>query len=151
MLFLRTTSPTGKEAAVHTFLAGLVGGYTVFGRGIQSSVNQQIVIYVFARAMLALAKLTVQEGRGMSQDVRTKVTRNAWPAFASLSWGIIMWTYRWHPETIQPSLKSSMKYMYVLLRFPSEHCPTKLSSLSGVKMTLTVENNDAYANDPVSY
>lgn len=100
MLFLRTTSPTGKEAAVHTFLAGLVGGYTVFGRGIQSSVNQQIVIYVFARAMLALAKLTVKEERCMSQVLRTKVTRNAWPVFASLSWGIIMWTYRWHPETI---------------------------------------------------
>ncbi|MCJ1425266.1 hypothetical protein MMC29_003154, partial [Sticta canariensis] len=110
MLFLRTTSPTGKEAAAHTFLAGLIGGYTVFGRGIQSSVNQQIVIYVFARAILALAKLTVKEERGMSQVVRTKVMRNAWPLFASLSWGIIMWTYRWHPETIQPSLKSSMKY-----------------------------------------
>lgn len=113
MLFLRITSPTGKEATMHTFLAGLFGGYTVFGRGIQSSVNQQIVIYVFARAMLALAKLTVKEERGMSQVVRTKVTRNAWPVFASLSWGIIMWTYRWHPETIQPSLKSSMKYIYV--------------------------------------
>ena len=128
MLFLRTTSPTGKEAAAHTFLAGLVGGYTVFGRGIQSSVNQQIVIYVFARAILALAKLTVKEERGMSQVVRTKVMRNAWPVFASLSWGIIMWTYRWHPETIQPSLKSRMNIMYVLLRFPSDINSTKLSS-----------------------
>ncbi len=113
MLFLRLTSPDGKEAAAHTFLAGLVGGYIVFGRGIQSSVNQQIVIYVFARAMLALAKLTVQREGGMSRIMRKKVTMNAWPVFASLSWGIIMWTYRWHPETIQPSLKSSMEYMYV--------------------------------------
>lgn len=113
MLFLRLTSPDGKEAGAHTFLSGLIGGYTVFGRGYQSSVNQQIVIYVFARAMLALAKLTVQKETGFSKVVRTRVTKNAWPVFASLSWGVIMWTYRWHPDTIQPSLKSSMKYMYV--------------------------------------
>lgn len=113
MLFLRLTSPDGKEAGAHTFLSGLIGGYAVFGRGYQSSVNQQIVIYVFARAMLALAKLTVQKETGFSKVVRTRVTKNAWPVFASLSWGVIMWTYRWHPDTIQPSLKSSMKYMYV--------------------------------------
>lgn len=113
MLFLRLTSADGKEAGAHTFLSGLIGGYAVFGRGYQSSVNQQIVIYVFARAMLALAKLTVQKETGFSKVVRTRVTKNAWPLFASLSWGVIMWTYRWHPDTIQPSLKSSMKYMYV--------------------------------------
>lgn len=91
----------------------------MFGRGSQSSVNQQIVIYVFARAMLALAKMSVQEVGGMSEVVRAKVTRNAWPVFASLSWGIIMWTYRWHPDTIQPSLRSSMKYMYARSPFLS--------------------------------
>ncbi len=87
----------------------------VFGRGIQSSVNQQIVIYVFARAMLALAKLSVQRrsegGVGMGRDLREKVQRNAWPVFASLSWAMVMWLFRWYPETIQPSLRSSMKYM----------------------------------------
>jgi len=113
MLFLRLTSLDGKEAGAHTFLSGLIGGYVVFGRGYQSSVNQQIVIYVFARAMLALAKLTVQKETGFSKVVRTRVTKNAWPVFASLSWGVIMWTYRWYPDTIQPSLKSSMKYIYV--------------------------------------
>lgn len=118
MLFLRLTSLDGKEAGAHTFLSGLIGGYVVFGRGYQSSVNQQIVIYVFARAMLALAKLTVQKETGFSKVVRTRVTKNAWPVFASLSWGVIMWTYRWYPDTIQPSLKSSMKYMYV---YPSAH------------------------------
>ncbi|KAK4560878.1 hypothetical protein LTR86_005458 [Recurvomyces mirabilis] len=52
----------GKEESFHTFLAGLVGGYWVFGhgRGASSSVNQQIVIYVFARVVLAAAKLAVQ-------------------------------------------------------------------------------------------
>lgn len=122
MLFLRLTSLDGKEAGAHTFLSGLIGGYVVFGRGYQSSVNQQIVIYVFARAMLALAKLTVQKETGFSKVVRTRVTKNAWPVFASLSWGVIMWTYRWYPDTIQPSLKSSMKYMYVYPTLCSLSC-----------------------------
>lgn len=116
MLILRSTSPSGKEASPHTFLAGLVGGYLVFGRSTrgQSSVNQQIVIYVFARVILALAKMAVQDGGVISQEARTRVTGNAWPVFASLSWAFVMWIYRWHPDTIQPSLRSSMKYMYVL-------------------------------------
>ncbi|KAL8733989.1 MAG: hypothetical protein Q9166_001750 [cf. Caloplaca sp. 2 TL-2023] len=112
LLFLRNASPEGKEASPHTFLAGLVGGYMVFGRGIQSSVNQQIVIYVFARAVLALARLSVQKGGAIPREFRERVTDNAWPVFAALSWASVMWLYRWHPETIQPSLKSSMKYMY---------------------------------------
>lgn len=113
MILLRKTSLEGKESSLHTFLAGLVGGYMIFGRGIQSSVNQQIVIYVFARTVLALARLSVQRGGAIPWGLREKVTNNAWPVFAALSWAGVMWLYRWHPETIQPSLKSSMKYMYV--------------------------------------
>lgn len=116
MLFLRKTSPAGKELPMHTFLAGLTGGYFVFGRGIQSSVNQQIVIYVFARVVLALAKITVvkksEGGLGVGWEMREKIQGNAWPVFASLSWAMVMWIFRWYPETVQPSLKSSMQYMY---------------------------------------
>ena len=122
MLFLRKTSTTGKELSSHTFLAGLTGGYVVFGRGIQSSVNQQIVIYVFARVMLALAKIMVvkrsEGGLGVGWEAREKIQANAWPVFASLSWAMVMWIFRWYPETIQPSLKSSMKYMYVERHVP---------------------------------
>jgi hypothetical protein len=41
------------------------------------------------------------------------VVRNAWPAFASLSWAMVMYLFRWHPENVQPSLRSSMHYMWV--------------------------------------
>ena len=115
MLLLRLTSPTGKELPSHTFLAGLAGGYYVFGRGIQSSVNQQIVIYIFARVMLAVAKILVQKknegGLGVGWKARENINANAWPVFASLSWAMVMWIFRWHPDTLQPSLRSSMKYM----------------------------------------
>ncbi|KAL8670688.1 MAG: hypothetical protein Q9168_004792 [Polycauliona sp. 1 TL-2023] len=108
LLFLRTTSPDGKESSPHTFIAGLLGGYMVFGRGIQSSVNQQIVIYVFARVVLGLARLSVQRGGAIPRELRERVTGNAWPVFAAVSWASVMWLYRWQPETLQPSLKSSM-------------------------------------------
>ncbi|MDI1491433.1 MAG: hypothetical protein OHK93_002642 [Ramalina farinacea] len=125
MLLLRRTAPHGKEEAWHTFIAGLTGGYFVFGKGIQSSVNQQIVIYVFARVVLACAKLAVAEGRGVVREmsrnaggdseridlIRRTLKENAWPVFAAGSWAAVMWLFRWYPETLQPSLRSSMQYM----------------------------------------
>ncbi|KAK4545787.1 hypothetical protein LTR36_002741 [Oleoguttula mirabilis] len=122
----------GKEESVHTFLAGLFGGYWVFGhgKGASSSVNQQIVIYVFARVVLAMAKLAVQPpgdnslvggsygghgGKGLlglSEQQLAAVRRNSWPVFASLSWASVMWLFRYYPETLQPSLRSSMTYIF---------------------------------------
>lgn len=144
----------GKEESVHTFLAGLLGGYWVFGHGraAHSSVNQQIVIYVFARVMLAMAKLAVQPpgdniliggsygghgGKGLlglSERQLELVRKKSWPVFASLSWAFVMWLFRWYPETLQPSLRSSMTYMYVLcvscllsLQFSAPHTDTGLT------------------------
>jgi hypothetical protein len=127
MLFLRHTSPTGKERHYDSFLAGLLGGYTVFGRTIHHSVSQQIVIYVFARVCLALAKLAAQprHGAGTSGsgggwelfgdgEMRRSLVRNGWPAFASISWAMVMYLFRWHPESVQSSLRSSMSYMWVI-------------------------------------
>lgn len=144
MLLLRHASPTGKEQHYDAFLAGLVGGYAVFGRTIHSSVSQQIVIYVFARVVLAYAKLLVQpkgehangkgghhHGHGHGHHGRVgggggweiisdpvlaaKVRDNGWTVFASVSWALVMYLFRWHPETLQSSLRSSMHYMWVLL------------------------------------
>ncbi|KAL1839853.1 hypothetical protein VTJ49DRAFT_1084 [Mycothermus thermophilus] len=106
-----------------SFLAGLLGGYLVFGQrsprtGKISSVSQQIVIYVFARVVLALAKLAVQPGNAASLPVVSRpgtselVRRHAWPVFASLSWAMVMHLFRWHPAELQPSLRSSMTYIY---------------------------------------
>jgi len=116
MLVLRHSAPLSssprKEASYDTLLAGLIGGYTVFGRGIQSSVNQQIVIYVFARVVLGLAKLSVSTDMLGPLEVRDRLAKNAWPVFAAASWATVMWLFRWHPETLQPSLRSSMVYIY---------------------------------------
>lgn len=138
-----TTKPFRKETSSDSFFAGLVAGYIVFGRGNKgkSSVNQQIVIYVFARVCLGLAKLAISprearhggfqagyetrkpRGRGVGilenllgedggQLVRARIQRTAWPVFASVSWGMVMWLFRWYPDLLQPSLRSSMHYLY---------------------------------------
>lgn len=125
---LRFGDAKGKEKNADSFVAGLVGGYYVFGRS-KSSVNQQIVIYVFARVVLAFASLAFQPrgdntllggqygGRGglgvlpFSDGTREKVRKNAWPVFASLSWAAVMWLFRYYPEMLQPSLRSSMTYL----------------------------------------
>lgn len=123
----------GKEQSVHSFIAGLFGGYWVFGHGKAafSSVSQQIVIYVFARVVLGMAKLAVQPpgdntliggaygghgGKGifgLNEEQLAIIRTRSWPVFASLSWASVMWMFRWYPEMLQPSLRNSMTYMYV--------------------------------------
>lgn len=110
------SSPSASisEGPYDTFLAGLLGGYMVFGRasprsGRVSSVNQQIVIYVFARVVLGLAKLSVE--KGIIPDRTGTVRARAWPIFAASSWGAVMWLFRWYPEVLATSLRGSMDYM----------------------------------------
>lgn len=124
-LLLKQYGPgeSGKEGPYDTLIAGLLGGYFVFGgrspkSGKISSVNQQIVIYVFARVILALARLAVKDGSPVALPVVSReyassvVSYYAWPVFASVSWGMVMWLFRYHPEDLQPSLRSSMSYIY---------------------------------------
>jgi len=110
MLLLRRLSSTGTERSRDSFLAGLLGGYLVFGRGDQGAVNQQIVIYVFARVVLALAKLSVD--KGVIKDPQGKVRGNSWGVFSAVSWGLVMWLFRWEAGSLQGSLRSSMEYLY---------------------------------------
>ncbi|RAL13586.1 Tim17/Tim22/Tim23/Pmp24 family protein [Aspergillus homomorphus CBS 101889] len=118
MILLRNIKPVavGKEGRYDSFFAGLLGGYAVFGRH-KTSITQQIVIYIFARVVLALAKLAIRPGMHPLSPLITPQTRaqmeiNAWPVFASLSWAFVMYIFRWHPDTLMSSLRSSMVYIY---------------------------------------
>ena len=68
--------------------------------------------------MLALAKIAIQPNMHplsslITPETRTKMTDNAYPVFASMTWAMVMYIWRWHPETLASSLRSSMVYMYV--------------------------------------
>ncbi|CAG8144923.1 unnamed protein product [Penicillium salamii] len=120
MILLRNVpGGTGKEGRYDSFFAGLLGGYAVFGRQ-PGSISKQIVIYIFARVMLALAKMAIQPNMHplssiITPEARDKMTNNAYPVFASVTWAMVMYIWRWYPETLASSLRSSMVYMYVVL------------------------------------
>ncbi|RQM05064.1 hypothetical protein DH86_00003642, partial [Scytalidium sp. 3C] len=70
---------------------------------------------VFARVCLSIAQLLVKPQTGIikSTELSKRISHDAWPVFAALSWGSVMWLFRWYPETVQSGLKSSMDYIYV--------------------------------------
>ncbi|EQL03849.1 Mitochondrial inner membrane translocase complex, subunit Tim17/22 [Ophiocordyceps sinensis CO18] len=84
--------------------------------GKEGTLVERIVVYIFARVCLALARLAVKPGHGLprvsSEPLHSAINYYAWPAFASLSWAAVMLLFRHHPEDLQPSLRSSMTYIY---------------------------------------
>lgn len=68
--------------------------------------------------MLSLAKLAIEPkanplSSAIPPETRSQISNNAYPVFASLSWAFVMYLFRWYPETLVSSLRSSMVYMYV--------------------------------------
>uniref|UniRef100_A0A0N4ZXS5 Peroxisomal membrane protein 4 n=1 Tax=Parastrongyloides trichosuri TaxID=131310 RepID=A0A0N4ZXS5_PARTI len=94
----------GKEIGWQSFIVAFVGGYYVFGKN--NNVNMQINLYLLSRIMLALSKLLVK------QEIIQEPQSPVFPWFAALVWGIVLWLFEMHPELLQKSLFSSMKYLY---------------------------------------
>ena len=126
----------GKEGQYDSFVAGSLGGYVIFGRR-KNAINQQIVIYIFARVILGIAKIfftphflgpqpdigdiygrkvrssSGKEPQGLIQDeeLLRVIKKSSWPVFATISWATVMYLFRWYPNSLQPSLRNSMHYM----------------------------------------
>lgn len=66
--------------------------------------------------VLALARLAVKPGYGLpgvsEPNNSTAISHYAWPVFAAVSWASVMHLFRWHDAELQPSLRSSMVYIY---------------------------------------
>lgn len=74
--------------------------------------------------MLSLAELSIEPKTNplsslIPAESRTKISNNAYPVFASLSWAFVMYIFRWYPDTLISSLRSSMVYMYVFFSLNS--------------------------------
>ena len=93
-----------EKIELHSFVAAFVGGYIVFGR--YNKVNEQINLYLLSRIIYGLAKLGVKKG------YIPKPEHDTFPWFAAGVWGIVLWMFEHHTDTLQPSLKSSMTYLY---------------------------------------
>ncbi|KAJ7293250.1 Tim17/Tim22/Tim23/Pmp24 family-domain-containing protein [Mycena rebaudengoi] len=106
----------GKERNADTFLAGLLGGYVVFGD--RTAINEQIVLYVVSRVV---ASFIPRAGTPYSSSAPAAAGSVAKPmppdsryfsVFAALSWGAVMWLFEHRGETIQPGMFNSMTYLY---------------------------------------
>ncbi|XP_032897708.1 peroxisomal membrane protein 4 [Amblyraja radiata] len=94
----------GKEGQLHSFLAACVGGWLVFGDN--NHINSQINMYLLSRVLFGLSRLAVEKG------YLPATKRDPFPLFATLVWGLVLWLFEYHPHTLQPSLQSSMTYLY---------------------------------------
>ncbi|KAI0724303.1 peroxisomal membrane protein 4 [Cerioporus squamosus] len=102
----------GKQRSFDTFIAGLIGGYMVFGE--RTAVNEQIVLYVcsrvvasfLARAKTPYSKTTAAPGKPLPPD------STQFSIFAALCWGAVMWLFNERGQTIQPGMFNSMTYLY---------------------------------------
>ncbi|XP_016368321.1 peroxisomal membrane protein 4 [Sinocyclocheilus rhinocerous] len=94
----------GRPLQSHSFLAACVGGWLVFGEN--NNINSQINMYLLSRILFALSRLAVEKG------FIPQPKKDPFPLFAALVWGIVLWLFEYHPHTLQPSLQSSMNYLY---------------------------------------
>ncbi|XP_008701416.1 peroxisomal membrane protein 4 isoform X1 [Ursus maritimus] len=94
----------GETYQVHSFLAAFVGGLLLFGGN--NNINSQISMYLLSRVLFALCRLGVEEG------YIPKPRWDPFPLFTGLVWGLVLWLFEYHRPTLQPSLQSSMTYLY---------------------------------------
>ncbi|KAG6897928.1 hypothetical protein C0992_009080, partial [Termitomyces sp. T32_za158] len=127
-LLIQRKTNNGKERSSDTFIAGLLGGYIVFGD--RNAVNEQvlllltrflmnaqsyfvqIVLYVVSRVISSFVPRAGQPlPTGSTVKPRPPDSRY-FTVFAALSWGAVMWLFRHRGETIQPGMFNSMTYLY---------------------------------------
>jgi len=109
LLLIQRKLNGGKARKADPFFAGLIGGYVVFGD--RNAINEQIVLYVCSRVVasfLPRAGTTTAEGRVRPIPPDARI----FSLFAAMTWGAVMWLFKYRGETIQPGMFSSMRYLY---------------------------------------
>ena len=118
-MFSSGKMPGIPERPFDSLVAGAFGGYFIWGK--YSSVNYQIVLYLLSRTIVSGVQLLASRfsdegltacGQGARKWLVGRKT-NAYPFFASLVWGFIMYLYESNAP-LHPSLKKSMDEIYRL-------------------------------------
>lgn len=94
----------GGKKSWHTFLSAFVCGYIVFGE--ENKVNTQICLYILSRITFGLTRVAVRKGLLPTPHF------NTFPLFAGLMWACNLWLFENHQTTLQPSLQSSLTYIF---------------------------------------
>ncbi|CAK9016866.1 Peroxisomal membrane protein 4 (24 kDa peroxisomal intrinsic membrane protein) [Durusdinium trenchii] len=101
------TPPGVPVTQLDSFLAAALVGHFVWGR--YSSVNSQIVMYLMSRVIFALCKVAADK------DIKPFANYEfdtVYPWLASITWGLVLWLYEYHPDKLQKSLFDSMDFLY---------------------------------------
>ncbi|XP_011376581.1 peroxisomal membrane protein 4 [Pteropus medius] len=94
----------GKTYQVHSFLAAFIGSLLVFTKN--NNINNQICMYLLSRILFALCRLGVEKG------YIPEPKWDPYPLISAMVWGLVLWLFEYHRPTLQPSLQSSMTYLY---------------------------------------
>ncbi|XP_075419884.1 peroxisomal membrane protein 4 isoform X1 [Tenrec ecaudatus] len=94
----------GKTHQMHSFLAAFFGGLLVFHEN--NNINSQLNMYLLSRVLFALGRLGVEKG------YIPELGFDSFPLLTGLVWGLVLWLFEYHRHTLQPSLQSSMTYLY---------------------------------------
>jgi peroxisomal membrane protein 4 len=103
-----------KPSSFNHFLSGLLFGTIIFGK--KSGVNHQIVLYLFSRVSVALASLLYKKMETMKGTFGGKIEfiekNYGYYLLAAICWGVVMYMFEKDKSTLQPSLKTSMEFLY---------------------------------------
>lgn len=69
-------------------------------------VSLQICLYLLSRITFGFARVAMAKGLVPTPRFDT------FPWFAGLMWGCVLWLFEYERHTLQPSLQSSMTYIY---------------------------------------
>lgn len=103
-----------KPSSLNHLLSGMLFGALIFGK--KTGVNHQIVLYLFSRVAIGLATLLYRKLGQLSQGKLGKIgfieQGYGYYLLSAVCWGVVMWLFEKDKSTLQPSLKSSMEFLY---------------------------------------
>lgn len=105
-----------RHAPLRAAIAGAIGGYVVFNK--DTTVNQQIILYLFSRACIGAAKTWTarrsEPCKGGTSPCRGRAFCHPrpWPLFAAACWAATMALWEFDKQHLQTGLVRSMDFIY---------------------------------------
>jgi len=102
----------GISGGIESLIAGFIGGYTAFGesKGVSGSVNNQLVLYLFARSVTGLIQSAVN--RSVVPSYTSIQTPQGFRVFAGITLALALYLTEYEPETLSSGFMSTMKFLY---------------------------------------
>jgi len=102
----------GIDNGIESLIAGFIGGSFAFGEssGVSGSVNNQIVLYLFARSIQGLVQSAVN--RAVVPSYMSIATPAGFRVFAGITLALALYLTEHEPETLSSGFMSTMHFLY---------------------------------------